>query len=292
MINPRIETFLTVCKHMNYTKAAEELHITQPSVSQQIRHLEEYYRTELFSRQGKKIFLTPSGEILLRAAETMRNDEIRLFEKISDEKRHNTSLVFGATMTIAEFALSAPLNRIIKTNPDFDIHMIMGNTAQLIDKLRCGDIHFAIVEGYFNSSDFEKMLFKREKYIPVCASNHKFKKRPSSLSDLLEESVLIREKGSGTREILEKKLDLHSLSIDSFAKTIEIGSMQTLIQLLLTDNGISFLYEAAVSPEIGKGTLVEIELDDFNVFHDFNFIWNKDSSFSDEYRDVCTRFIG
>lgn len=291
MINSRIETFLTVCHHMNYTRAAEELHITQPAVSQQIHYLEKYYQAKLFSQKGRNIELTTQGKILLHVAETMQNDEARLLEKIRDSKKENASVIFGATMTIAEFALAEKLNSFLKAHPEFEMHMIMGNTAELISRLRSGEIHFAIVEGYFNKSDFECMLFKKEAYIPVCAKKHKFKKEPLTLSDLLEEEVLIREKGSGTRDILEKNLSVHNLSVQSFKRTIEIGSMQTLVQLLRMDNGISFMYKAAVEQDISKGIIKEINLTDFNLSHDFTFIWNKGSLFSKEYRQLCLELM-
>ena len=75
MLDFRMETFLTVCNDMNFTHAAEHLNLTQPAVSQHIKHLEKTYGTELFIRDKKKLRLTPAGEILRSALETMRNDE-------------------------------------------------------------------------------------------------------------------------------------------------------------------------------------------------------------------------
>lgn len=102
MLDFRIYTFLTVCATMNFTKAAEQLHITQPAVSQHIRYLEELYQTKLFVHEGKKIRLSPAGEILLHTATTLKNDENVLFEQMHQPELDAVPLHFGVTMTIGE----------------------------------------------------------------------------------------------------------------------------------------------------------------------------------------------
>ena len=82
MLDFRIETFLSVCRHMNFTEAAAELHLTQPAVSQHIRWLEQRYAAQLFRRDGKRVRLTPAGEVLLSAMTVLRNDETALTERI------------------------------------------------------------------------------------------------------------------------------------------------------------------------------------------------------------------
>ena len=82
MLDPRVETFLTVCETMNFTKAASLLHITQPAVSQQVRALEEQYGRKLFRYKSRQLFLTEEGELFLRTARTMRQDAIRLQESL------------------------------------------------------------------------------------------------------------------------------------------------------------------------------------------------------------------
>ena len=106
MLDIKTETFLCVCKYMNYTKAANELNITQPAVSKHIHMLEEYYGARLFLYEGRTLQLTPAGEELRRAALTIMHDQKELCNRISQLKEHNKSLKFGATRTAGDFVLT------------------------------------------------------------------------------------------------------------------------------------------------------------------------------------------
>lgn len=105
MLDFRVETFLCVCKHMNYTKAAEELNITQPAVSQHIKYLEQYYQAPLFIYENKKLHLTSAGKILYNRLETLCNDEKMLKQEIQTSSSDISSLSIGVTMTVGEYAL-------------------------------------------------------------------------------------------------------------------------------------------------------------------------------------------
>ena len=140
MLDFRMETFLTVCNDMNFTHAAEHLNLTQPAVSQHIKHLEKTYGTELFIRDKKKLRLTPAGEILRSALETMRNDENTLKKRMQESIEEKKVLTFGVTMTIGEYAIVPALSRFIKTHPDMDFHIRYGNTQTLLTYLHEGSI--------------------------------------------------------------------------------------------------------------------------------------------------------
>ena len=111
MLDFRVYTFLAVCEYMNYTRAAEALHITQPAVSQHIRYLENMYQVKLFLAEGKKIHLSPAGERLLHAATTLKNDEVFLRKQMFEGAGKGLSLRFGTTRTIGESAISTAIPR-------------------------------------------------------------------------------------------------------------------------------------------------------------------------------------
>ncbi len=175
MLDFRMETFLTVCNDMNFTHAAEHLNLTQPAVSQHIKHLEKTYGTELFIRDKKKLRLTPAGEILRSALETMRNDENTLKKRMQESLKGKKVLTFGVTMTIGEYAIVPALSRFVKTHPDMDFHIRYGNTQTLLTYLCEGTIDFAIVEGYFSGDHYETTGI--EKYVcqrlPTSCGNRK-----------------------------------------------------------------------------------------------------------------------
>jgi DNA-binding transcriptional LysR family regulator len=271
---------------MNFTKAAEQLNITQPAVTQHIHYLEDFYGVKLITYVGKKMFLTDAGNVLFQAAITMKHDELYLKENIHGFNNENKKLIFGATLTIGEFVMAEHLNTYFDLYPNTEVRMTIGNTSELLDKLSLGEIDFAIVEGNFTRKEYDCMPYSRERYIPLCSSDYSFNREPEQLMDLLSERIIIREKGSGTREILEKNLEARNLSIDNFRHIVEIGGMNAIKSLLEFGCGISFLYEAAVKDELKKGSLREIKLNDFHMVHDFEFIWNKGSVFSDHYREI------
>lgn len=287
MLDFRVYTFLAVCEHMNYTRAAEALHITQPAVSQHIRYLENMYHVKLFLSEGKKIRLSQAGERLLQAATTLKNDEVFLKKQMLEGPGKGLSLRFGTTRTIGESVISTPLAGYIKRHPDHRVSVIIGNTDELLHKLVSGEIQFALVEGYFDDTEYDSLVFRTEPFIPVCAQKHCFKREPVQLKDLLREHLLIREPGSGTRDILEKNLEIKNIRLSDFGQITEIGSMHVILKLLEKDAGITFLYRTAVEEGLKEGVFREMKLRDFQMEHDFAFIWNKGSIYGDTYKEIC-----
>ena len=197
------------------------------------------------------------------------------------------TLSFGVTMTIGEYILAEPLCKYLQKHPDLDVKIHYGNTSELLKALQEGIIDFALVEGYFPEAGYETKIFGREKFIPVCAAGHHLKRKPEKIQDLFCERLLIRESGSGTRNILERNLAVHNYTVGDFCHYVEVENMHTILQLLLGDCGVSFLYRAAVKKELEEGRLEEVLLSDFQMEHDFTFLWEKESLFAEDYRAIC-----
>lgn len=285
MLDFRVDTFLEVCRQMSFTRAAETLHITQPAVSQHIHALEKQYGARFFAFAGKKMTLTEAGALFQRAATTMRHDARHLRDALSGlaGARH---LVFGATLTVAEYAMPGPLARLLAAEPETRVSMSVGNTAALLRRLDGGEIDFAIVEGFFAKSEYDSIPYRTERYLPVCAPEHRFAQPVHILDDLLAERLLTREPGSGTRELLERQLEERNLTVGDFRSIAEIGSIDAIKTLAAADAGVAFLYEPAVRAELAAGRLREIVLEDFAVTHDFTLLWRKNSMFAQNYHEV------
>lgn len=283
----RMQTFLTVCDTMNFTQAARILHITQPAVSQQIHFLEEHYRTKLFVYSGKKLMLTRAGQLLRQAGLAMRNDEAMLLRMMHEETPADIRLNFGVTKTIGEYVIARPLAHFLKHHPLTSVNMEIGNTDELLTEMKEGRIQFALIEGSYDPREYETLQFANVPFVPVCSARHWFPRKPARLRDLLGERLIIREPGSGTRNLLENQMKTLDLEPDDFSSVIQVGGMHAILQLLEEDAGISFMYLSAASKKIYEGTLQEIELDDFHVNHDFTFLWEKGSVYSERYRRIC-----
>lgn len=292
MLDFRTETFLTVCQTMNFTAAAKQLNITQPAVSQHIHFLEDQYHTSLFIYRNKQLFLTRSGEILRKHLLTMKNDEKAILEELKSNFTGIETLSIGVTMTIGEYAIVDKLANFLIHHPEINIHLHYDNTFQLLKLLDHGQISMAIVEGNYPKENYSHKKYSTEDYIAVCAaSHHFFTDHPHTVNDLLCERLLVREKGSGTRNILEQSLIARGLHISDFIHYTQVENMHTIIDLLKKDCGISFLYKIAVENELQSGILREISLDDFKMQHDFNIIWEKHSIYTDKYLSICEEFL-
>lgn len=289
MLDFRMETFLTVCRYMNFTRASEKLNITQPAVSQHIRFLEKHYNTKLFRYEGKKLRLTGAGEILRNASLAMMHDEQSMQNEMQKTEQE-AEIRFGATRTIGDAVMGQVLEKYLARYPQARIHMEVENTHDLLVRLDEGRIDFALVEGFFKKTEYDFQIFSREKYIAVCSPDYTFRDTPDCIEKLFQERLLLREEGSGTREVLERCLEAHNLSIQDFAKRMEVGSMQTIKELTKAGCGITFLYEAAVRRELEEGSLRQIPLQDFPVTHEFAFIWRRGSIYADWYRELFRRF--
>jgi len=288
MIDFRHETFLALCEIKSYTKTAEHLHITQPAVSQHIKYLENIYGGKLFLYNGKELQLTDKGRKLYNFTKRIAVD----CKKIKDDlvSHRNRVISFGATLTIGEYIMPDVISRIMKNNPDIHFNMYVENTSILLKKLENGDISFAVIEGFFDKSKYGYSLFRNEPFIGICSPSSVHSGTSCSIEGLLNNRLILREAGSGTRAIFENVLFERNLSPESFNGTLEIGSLNAIKKLVSYNAGISFMYNAAAREEIKRGNLSKIKLSDWNVTHEFNFVYTKDSIYEDEITDIIQMF--
>ena len=203
MIDYRVKTFLALCDFMNYRKTAQILNMTQPAVTQHIHFLENQYGCKLFDYDRHSLKMTREGMLLKRYCESVMYQEEKLFEKIkSGEKR---LVRFGATKTIGEYVIPEQVERFLQL-PDYNVEIEIDNTRYLLDKLKRGELDFALIEGFFDSNDFLSRVYRSENFVGVCSKNHRFANKTILPDDIFTEHLFLREKGSGTRNILEQVL--------------------------------------------------------------------------------------
>lgn len=291
MLDTKVETFLCVCKHMNYTKASKELNITQPAVSQQIRALEEFYEVPLFHYVGKKLSLSEEGEQLYHSLSTMVNDEKKIKNSIRRKKGERKKIAFGVTMTVGDYIMQDDIIALLKEKEYQYIKMEVANTHTLLEKLQEGSIDFAFVEGYFNKEAYDYIPYRKETFVAACGYAYPIAKEVS-FDRLLQQPLLVREVGSGSREILSKYLDEKNASIEDFQDIIESNSIHAIKEMMKKGYGISFLYKKAIEQEIQKKEIQIVQVEDFPLHHDITFIWRKDSLFSKEYRRLFQQLQG
>ena len=282
MLDYRTHTFLAVYRTGSFTRAAEQLHVTQPAVSQHIRQLEAHSGCSLFSKTGRGVEPTSAGKLLYRALDVAENDEARLREELvalGGEKDERPPLRLGCTRTIADYVAPRLLSEHLRRHPDDHVYLRTGNTAELVELIEAGGVDLALVEGSFDREVFESEVLSREPFVAVAADGE----RPSSITDLLARRLVLREPGSGTREILERHLAARELSVNDFAGVIELASIPTIKACVAAGAGVSFMYRVAVESELADGSLSDVTPEDFAIEHDFSLIWQRGSHYAARY---------
>jgi len=273
LLDLRLNTFLTLCETKNYTKTAEILNMTQPAVTQHIQYLENYYQVRLIADKGKNFTLTKEGEALQKYVKTLKANSERIKPLLHRIKNQFRPLNFGATLTIGEYMIPPILHKIFNEDPAINISMYVENTQILQQMLWEGKIDFALLEGHFNGSQFAYKIISHETFIGVCSPDNSIAGKSLELEELLEQNLILREPGSGTRDILEQVLYNRNLSLDDFKRKMEIGNMNVIKKLCHKNLGITFMYREAVKKELATGYLKEISIRNFNITHPFNFVY-------------------
>lgn len=283
MLDYRLKTFLMLCKVLNYTKTAELLHITQPAVSQHIKYLEEEYGVKLFDYVGRELTLTKAGKLLYEFTLGIENSIGKTKEMMLLPDDSPPPIKFGTTRTIGEYTMPKILSKILSDYPNIKINMIVDNTEILLKKLQDGEIDFALLEGQFNKDEYNSFTISMESFIGICSPNHPFANENVNFIDIFKERIIIRENGSGTRDIFEQILLEHNITMSSFDNFVEIGNISAIKELVRNNMGITFLYKEAVKNELEEGSLCKIKIGDFDVLREFNFVFLKNNLHKEEY---------
>ncbi len=246
----KLETFLTLCRTMNYRRAAEQLHMTQPAVTKQIQSLEAQYNVKLFSYDGRKLRKSPQGEILEQYAIGLQYNDAELLRRLAQKPK--TLLRIGATKSIGDYILLPEIRRFL-AQPENELFFSVDNTAHLLAQLEAGALDFVILEGIFDKARYDHFLMRNEPYIGICAAEHPWSGQEVSLQTLFSERLILREPGSGTRKILERELTQQGYGVGAFASSVCISSFKLIRELVAGGFGVSFLYEAVVKNDAQFG---------------------------------------
>lgn len=305
MLDYRTHTFLEVYRQRSFTRAAESLLITQPAASQHVRQMEAHYGCTLFVKTGRGIEPTAAADLLYQRLLTMENDEARLAVETGTltaepSGAREAPLRFGCTRTIADYTAPRLMAAHLSRHPQAEVTLLAGNTRELVCALEEGTIDFALVEGFFDRQRFDFETLTCERYIAVAAPKGQegrtfdgqqqageTGREATSVRGLLGERLILREAGSGTREILEKHLAARDLAVTDFAGIVEVESIPTIKACVRGGAGITFLYRVAVEEELARGALVDITPADFTIEHDFCLIWQRGSQYAPRYRALC-----
>lgn len=277
MFDFRLKVFHTAAKRLNFTRASEELYITQPAVTKHIHELENHFSVKLFERNGTKIKLTVAGETLLQYTDQLFAVYRSLEFDMSDlVKRHSGGLRVGASMTVAPYVLPPILAAFHKKYKEVRVTLINGNTAQMEQALLDKEIELGIVEGHSKNASIRYTEFKKDEIVLVGRSGHPLAQkghiRPDDLKQL---PLLLREPGSGTLEVIAHSLKQIGIRLSQLKVEMQLGSAESIKSYLLHSPCLAFLSIHSVTKELSNKEFVLIPVKGLKIERPFFFIQPK-----------------
>ena len=254
-------TFVTVCEKKNFTRAAESLHLTQSAVSLEIKNLEAKYGVKLLDRTNKYVRLTKAGEILYFHAKEIVNLHEKAQRLIEDLSFTSSGpLVIGSSYTFGEYALPRIIANFVNEYPKVTPSINIRNTKRVIDQVLQREIDVGIIEGTAEHPDLTIHPFAQDEMVVIVPHNHRLSQyKEIDAAKLASETWILREKGSGTREMTDRILSTIGLSPES---VMEFGSSQIIKESVESGLGISAISEWAIRKEVTYGTLIPLRIKD------------------------------
>ncbi|WP_234087159.1 LysR family transcriptional regulator [Azonexus sp. R2A61] len=235
----QLQIFVVAARHLSYARAAEELHLTPPAVSMQLKQLEDNVGLPLFERMGRGVALTGAGELLVHHA-------LRILGEIKDAEANLQSLAGAESgqisvglVSTAKYFMPRLLAKFAQAHPGIDVQFTVGNRAALLQKLQDNAIDLAVMGRIPVEIDAHGEPMAPHPYVLVAPADHPLRDaRRFELHELRHETLLLREEGSGSRRVAEEMFKNHLFTP---ARTISMGSNETIKQAVMAGMGVALL---------------------------------------------------
>lgn len=286
-----LRAFLAVAQDGSFSKAARKLYRTQPAISKQVQALEESLGIPLFNRVGKSVLLTEAGNIL-------RDHANIAFQTLDDAREtinqlrglQKGQLSIGAASTIGTYMLPQALGEMKAQFPGIEIALVITNKARVIQRVLNHEVELGFVGPPVEPVELEREKYLLDELVLIMAPTHRLAGRESvAVKDLAEEVFVLREQGSGTREIMEEELARMNVSLK---KAMELGSSAAIKQAVAANLGISIVSKFAITLEILQGRLTTARLPKLNLRRQLYIIHHKGRILSPAARQFCSLLRG
>lgn len=281
MLDIQLQIFKTVVEKKSFSLAAQELHMAQSSVSQQVQNLEKYYGVRLFDRIHRRIYPTEAGLMLYPYA----NELERLYHEAHQAITGLTDTVdgklhIGASLTIGEYLLPRMLVQFSQQYPRVEVSMDVGNTEHVTSMVIAGGVDIGFVEGPFNSAGVVRCQpFYGDELVVIAAPSYpglQEEKLPVTLPGIFNERWILREFDSGTRKVFEQFIRICGYGSSSLRIIMELGSTQAVKEAVKSGVGITAVSRLAVEQEIQRGEVRVIPLQEGPIERAFAMISHKE----------------
>ena len=274
----KLLTFIELSEVNSFTKAAKNLNLTQPAVSQHIKQLEQEYNVKLFNRTSNGLSLTKEGEIVLKYALRIQSIYSAMTRKIKDNKKYINNLTIGITHTSESNIAPEIMARYAEKNSGTRIRIISDSIKNLYDKLNNYQIDLAIIEGKITNKKFSSILLGTDSLIAVVSpDNNLSNKKVVSIRDLKKENLILRNLESGTSTLFINELSKMDEDINNFNLILEMDNVSSIKTLVRKNLGISILPKSACSREIKEKKLVGLPIENMDLVRETNLVFLEDN---------------
>lgn len=266
----QLQVFMVVSRHLHFSRAADELYITQPAVSASIAKLETAFGIKLFHRIGRRVELTDAGRFLAREGQ-------RLLEQVNQVERRLLEfnalkrgvITIGASFTVGNYWLPAALKRFHDAHPSIEVQCGLGNAEQVLDGISRGEYDLGFISGSQQDPLPEQLAAEsvgEERLQIVVAAGHPWFGRESLPPRQLLSSVwVLRERGSGARQMFADGLARLAISLESLPVSLVLTSSEMVKSVVLNGGGAAALPASMVRHEIALQLLWPVEVDDLTM---------------------------
>ncbi len=287
MITQRLQTLLTVAKTKNYSKAADELSLTQPAVSQHIKQLEEEFNVKIFRRTNHNVELTNEGMIVVKYATRLNNIFSNLLQSLKDSQYNIKRLTIGLTPSAESSIISKILAKYSLEKENLHITIISDTIKNLYSKLKNFEIDVAFVDGKMVDDDLKYILLDTDSLVLAVANNNLLsKKKIISLEDLKKEKLILRSESSGTTELFEHQLNRCGESIENFEVMMQIDNIAMIKDLVRHNYGVSILAKSTCLRDIEKNHFKTVSIENLSMIRELNIVYHKDFSHIDILSEI------
>lgn len=277
-MDTKLLTFIEVTKTKNYTKAAKNLSLTQPAVSQHIKQIEQEYGVKLFRRSDNKLLLTKQGEIVLKYALRIQSIYSGLERKLVDDSKYSNNLTVGITHTSESNIAPEILAKYSSEFSGTHIKIISDSITNLYDRLSNFEIDLAIIEGKITNKKFSSISLGTDSLVAVISPRSNLaNKKYVTIDDIEKEKLILRTMESGTSTLFMNELAKRDISLDDFNVYLEIDNVSSIKNLIRNDLGISILPKSACSRELREKTLVCLPIENMDLSRETNLVFIEDN---------------
>ena len=270
--NFKLKVFRTVADTRNYRRAADELHLTQPAITAQIKSLEEGIGIALLDRTGRDISLTPAGATLLqyvRQIETITNEAVVALAPFGGQE--GIELSIGASHTIAVYLLPKFLANLQAEWPTLRIHVTGGSTNEILQALTLHQISVGLIEAPAFRPDLKIDAFGEDELALIVRPDHRWaKKAVLTPAELVQEPILLREVGSGMRRFVEEYLEQNGVLRQQLRTSIDMNSTEGIIAAVEAGLGVGFAPHMALGKALKTGSVRVVPLANGPIRREFS----------------------